>query len=35
VPQALAGKGIVSKQLDEELAASWARSDTWIRASRF
>ena len=35
IQQALAGRGIVSKDVDEELAASWARSDTWIRASRF
>jgi tetratricopeptide (TPR) repeat protein len=35
VQQALAGKGVVSKEVDEELASSWARSDTWISASRF
>jgi tetratricopeptide (TPR) repeat protein len=33
--QALAGKGITSPEVDAELAASWARSDTWTRASRF
>ena len=33
--QALAGQGIASAQVDADLTASWARSDTWIRASRF
>jgi len=33
--QALAGQGITSPEVDAELAASWARSDTWIRSSRF
>jgi tetratricopeptide (TPR) repeat protein len=35
VQQALAGRGIKSPEVDTELAASWARSDTWIRSSRF
>jgi tetratricopeptide (TPR) repeat protein len=33
--QALAGKGTPSREVDEEFEKSWARSDTWIRASRF
>jgi tetratricopeptide (TPR) repeat protein len=33
--QALAGLGTPSPEVDADLAASWARSDTWIRASRF
>lgn len=33
--QALAGKGISSPEVDADLAASWARADTWIRSSRF
>ncbi len=33
--QALAGKGVTSPEVDADLAKSWARSDTWIRASRF
>lgn len=33
--QALAGKGVTSLEIDKEFAESWARSDTWIRASRF
>jgi tetratricopeptide (TPR) repeat protein len=33
--KALAGRGVVSPEVDADLAASWARSDTWIRASRF
>lgn len=33
--QALAGQGRSSDAVDADLAASWARSDTWIRASRF
>lgn len=33
--QALAGRGISSPDVDEDLAKSWARSDTWIRSSRF
>jgi tetratricopeptide (TPR) repeat protein len=33
--QSLAGKGVPSAQVDADLAASWARSDTWIRSSRF
>ena len=33
--QALQGKGTPSPQVAAELAASWARADTWIRSSRF
>jgi len=33
--QALEGKGARSPEVDADLAASWARSDTWIRSSRF
>lgn len=33
--QALGGKGTSSPEVDADLAASWARADTWIRASRF
>jgi len=33
--QALAGRGVKSTTVDADLAASWSRSDTWIRASRF
>ena len=33
--QALAGQGIKSPEVDAELAASWARADTWIQSSRF
>jgi tetratricopeptide (TPR) repeat protein len=33
--KALAAQGQSSKEVDDDLAASWARSDTWIRASRF
>jgi tetratricopeptide (TPR) repeat protein len=33
--QALTGLGASSVEVDEDLAASWARSDVWIRASRF
>jgi tetratricopeptide (TPR) repeat protein len=33
--QALQGQGITSPEVDAELAASWSRADTWIRASRF
>ncbi|MBI4886047.1 MAG: hypothetical protein HY824_03045 [Acidobacteria bacterium] len=33
--QALAGQGVTSPEVDAELAASWARSDTWIQSSRF
>jgi tetratricopeptide (TPR) repeat protein len=32
---ALAAQGRSSSEIDDELAASWARSDTWLRASRF
>lgn len=33
--QALAGRGLSSPDVDADLQSSWARSDTWIRASRF
>jgi len=33
--QALAGQGKSSPDVDADFTASWARSDTWIRASRF
>ena len=33
--QALAGRGAPTKDVDAELAVAWARSDTWIRSSRF
>ena len=33
--QALAGRGADTSAIDQELAAAWARSDTWIRSSRF
>lgn len=33
--QALAGRGSSSPEVDADLAASWARSEVWIRASRF
>jgi tetratricopeptide (TPR) repeat protein len=33
--QALAGRGAVSPEVDADLDASWSRSDTWIRSSRF
>ena len=33
--KALAGKGVTSAEVDADLAKSWSRADTWIRASRF
>jgi tetratricopeptide (TPR) repeat protein len=33
--QALSAQGIRSPEVDADLAHSWARSDTWIRSSRF
>jgi hypothetical protein len=33
--QALAGRGMSTAEVDAEFAAAWARSDTWIRSSRF
>jgi tetratricopeptide (TPR) repeat protein len=33
--QALEAQGKSSAEVDADLAASWSRSDTWIRASRF
>ena len=33
--QALKAQGKPTQEVDEDLAASWSRSDTWIRASRF
>jgi tetratricopeptide (TPR) repeat protein len=33
--QALAGQGKSTSDVDKKLATAWARSDTWLRASRF
>jgi tetratricopeptide (TPR) repeat protein len=33
--QALKAQGKVDAEVDADLTASWSRSDTWIRASRF
>lgn len=33
--QALSAQGKTDKSVDDDLAASWSRSDTWIRSSRF
>jgi tetratricopeptide (TPR) repeat protein len=33
--QALAGRGMDTAAVEKDLAAAWARSDTWIRSSRF
>ncbi len=33
--QSLAGRGQSTTDVDKELASAWARSDTWIRSSRF
>ena len=33
--QALAGQGKSTADVEAQLADSWSRSDTWIRASRF
>ena len=33
--KALAGRGSSSRDVDEDLAKSWSRADTWIRASKF
>jgi tetratricopeptide (TPR) repeat protein len=33
--QALKAQGKSSTEVDQDLAASWSRSDTWLRASRF
>jgi tetratricopeptide (TPR) repeat protein len=33
--KALAGRGVSSRDVDEDLAQSWSRSDTWIRTSKF
>ncbi len=33
--QALGGRGASTTTIDTDLAAAWARSDTWIRSSRF
>jgi tetratricopeptide (TPR) repeat protein len=33
--QALAGRGAPSAEVTADLAAAWARADTWIRSSRF
>ena len=33
--KALAGRGVTSPEVEADFAASWARSDAWIRASRY
>jgi tetratricopeptide (TPR) repeat protein len=33
--KALAGRGVTAREVDEDLARSWSRADTWIRGSRF
>jgi tetratricopeptide (TPR) repeat protein len=33
--KALAARGLSSPEVDADLSASWGRSDTWIRTSRF
>ncbi len=33
--KALAGRGSSSRDVNEDLAKSWSRADTWIRASKF
>lgn len=33
--KALAGRGITSREVDDDLARSWSRADVWIRSSRF
>jgi tetratricopeptide (TPR) repeat protein len=33
--QALKGQGTQDPKVDEDFAASWARADHWVRASRF
>ena len=33
--QALKAQGKSDKAVDDDLAKSWSRSDTWIRSSRF
>jgi tetratricopeptide (TPR) repeat protein len=33
--KALAGRGITSNDVDDDMTKSWSRADTWIRASRF
>jgi len=33
--QALAAQGKPTRDVNEEFDRRWARSDTWIRASRF
>ena len=33
--KALAGQGRTSAEVNDDLAKSWSRADTWIRASRF
>jgi hypothetical protein len=32
---AVEGKGLTAADVKAEFAASWTRSDTWIRSSRF
>jgi tetratricopeptide (TPR) repeat protein len=33
--KALAGRNVTSKEVDDDMARSWSRADTWIRTSRF
>jgi tetratricopeptide (TPR) repeat protein len=33
--KALAGRGITSSDVEDDMTKSWSRSDTWIRTSRF
>ncbi len=33
--KALSGRNTTSKEVDDDMAKSWSRADTWIRASRF
>ena len=33
--QALAGRGVTSRDVDDDMTKSWSRADTWIRLSRF
>jgi tetratricopeptide (TPR) repeat protein len=33
--KALAGRGVTSRDVDDDMTKSWSRADTWIRTSRF
>jgi tetratricopeptide (TPR) repeat protein len=33
--KALAGRGVTSRDVDDDMTKSWSRADTWIRLSRF